>query len=79
LEAEIARLDCRRCGRVRTEEVPWARPGARATRDFEDVIAWLAQRMDKTSAEHLDPEFIAGYDRKQGRPDVGGYVDVLRD
>jgi len=53
LEAEIARLDCRRCGRVRTEEVPWARPGARATRDFEDVIAWLAQRMDKTSVSRL--------------------------
>ena len=53
LEAEIARLDCGRCGRVRTEEVPWARPGARATRDFEDVIAWLAQRMDKTSVARL--------------------------
>jgi transposase len=28
LRAEIRRLSCRRCGRVRTEEVPWARPGA---------------------------------------------------
>jgi transposase len=53
LEAEIARLDCRGCGRVRTEDVPWARPGARATRDFEDMIAWLAQRMDKTSVSRL--------------------------
>jgi transposase len=53
LEAEIARLECRRCRRVRTEDVPWARPGARATRDFEDVIAWLAQRMDKTSVARL--------------------------
>jgi transposase len=53
LEAEIARVDCRRCGRVRTEEVPWARPGARASRDFEDMIAWLAQRMDKTSVSRL--------------------------
>jgi len=42
LEAEIRRLDCRRCGRVRTEEVPWARPRARHSRDFEDVVAWLA-------------------------------------
>jgi transposase len=49
LEADIARVDCRRCGRVRTEQVPWARPGARLTRDLEDVIAWLAQRTDKTS------------------------------
>lgn len=53
LQAEIARLYCRRCRRVRTEDVPWARPGARATRDFEDVIAWLAQRMDKTSVARL--------------------------
>lgn len=53
LEAEIARLECRRCRRVRTEEVPWARPGARASRDFEDVIGWLAQRMDKTSVARL--------------------------
>ena len=41
VEAEIRRLHCRRCGRVRTEEVPWARPRARHTRDFEDVVAWL--------------------------------------
>jgi transposase len=25
--------------------VPWARPGAAHTRDFEDVVAWLAQQM----------------------------------
>jgi transposase len=53
LHAEIRRLDCRGCGRVRTEEVPWARPGARFTRDFEDVVAWLAQRMDKTAITRL--------------------------
>src|SRR5947209_5950256 len=38
LRAEIRRLQCRSCGRVRTETVPWARPGARFTRDFEDVV-----------------------------------------
>lgn len=53
LEAEIRRLNCRRCGRVRTEEVPWARPGARHTRDFQDVVAWLAQRTDKTTISRL--------------------------
>jgi transposase len=53
LQAEIRRLHCRRCGRVRTELVPWARPGARFTRDFEDVVAWLAQRMDKTAITRL--------------------------
>jgi len=53
LEAEIARVDCRRCGRVRTEEVPWARPGARHSRDLQDVVAWLAQRVDKTTITKL--------------------------
>ncbi len=53
LEAEIRRLDCGACGRVRTEQVPWARPGARHSRDFEDVVAWLAQRADKTSITKL--------------------------
>jgi transposase len=53
LEAEIARIDCARCGRVRTEEVPWARPGARHTRDLQDVVAWLAQRVDKTTITKL--------------------------
>jgi transposase len=38
---------------VVTEEVPWARPGARFTRDFEDVVTWLAQRMDKTAITRL--------------------------
>jgi transposase len=53
LEAEIRRIHCRRCGRVRTEEVPWARPRARHSRDFEDVVAWLAQRTDKTTVTRL--------------------------
>jgi transposase len=53
LEAEIRRLACRRCGQVRTETVPWARPGARFTRDFEDVVAYLAQRTDKTTITRL--------------------------
>jgi transposase len=53
LQAEIRRLACRRCGRVRTETVPWARPGARFTRDFEDTVAYLAQRTDKTTIARL--------------------------
>jgi transposase len=52
-EAEIARIHCRRCGRVRTEEVTWARPGARHTKDLQDVVAWLAQRVDKTTITRL--------------------------
>jgi transposase len=53
LVAEIRRLHCRRCGRVRTEQVPWARPDAWFTRDFEDVVTWLAQRTDKTTVATL--------------------------
>jgi transposase len=53
LEAEIRRLHCRRCARVRTEEVPWARPGARHTRDLQDLVVFMAQRMDKTTVTNL--------------------------
>jgi transposase len=38
---------------VVTEAVPWARPRARHSRDFEDVVAWLAQRSDKTTISRL--------------------------
>ena len=41
LEAELRRLACRHCGRVRTETVAWARPAARCTHDFEAVVAYL--------------------------------------
>ena len=53
LRAEVRRLECRRCRRVRTEEVPWARPGARHSRDFQDLVAWLAQRTDKTTITRM--------------------------
>jgi transposase len=52
LKAEIRRVDCPLCG-VRSEDVPWARPRARHTRDFEDVVTWLAQRSDKTTVSKL--------------------------
>ncbi|MCA1677550.1 MAG: ISL3 family transposase [Actinobacteria bacterium] len=46
IECELRRLDCPDCG-VRYEAVPWARAGSGYTRDFEDVVAWLAQQMAK--------------------------------
>lgn len=46
VECELRRLRCPNCG-VRLEPVPWARAGAAHTRDFEDVVAWLAQQMAK--------------------------------
>jgi transposase len=53
LEADVYRIECSRCRRVRTEQVPWARPGARHSTQFEDQVAWLSQRMDKTSVARL--------------------------
>ncbi len=46
IECELRRLWCPDCG-ARFEAVPWARSGSRYTRDFEDVVAWLAQQMAK--------------------------------
>jgi transposase len=43
-ECELRRLRCPDCG-VRLEALPWARAGAAHTRDFEDLVAWLAQQM----------------------------------
>src|SRR6266699_2877859 len=39
--------------RVRTEGVPFARVESGFTRDFEDLVAWLATRMDKTAVRRL--------------------------
>lgn len=35
------------------EGVAFARPGAHLTRDFDDLLAWLATRMDKTAVARL--------------------------
>jgi transposase len=48
LRYDLRRCDCRRCS-VRTELVPWAEPDSMFTRPFEDQVAYLAQRMDKTA------------------------------
>jgi transposase len=53
LRAQLARVWCPDCQQVNTENVSWARPWSRFTRDFEDVVAWLAQRMDKTGLARL--------------------------
>ncbi len=44
LEYALRRFPCPGCRRVVSEAVPWARPAARFTRAFEDVVAWLAQQ-----------------------------------
>lgn len=52
VEATLRRLRCPTHGVV-VEAVPFARPGAHLTRDFDDLMAWLATRMDKTSIARL--------------------------
>jgi len=52
VECELRRLRCPDCG-VRYEAVRWARPGSPYTRDFEDVVAFLAQQMAKTPIRRL--------------------------
>jgi transposase len=47
IEYELRRVRCGDCG-VRVEAIPWARPKARHTRDFEDLVAFCAQQMAKT-------------------------------
>jgi transposase len=47
IEYRLRRVVCPDCG-VRVEAVPWARAGARHTRDFENLTAFLAQQMAKT-------------------------------
>ncbi len=48
VRADLRRVRCPDHG-VRTEGVPFARSGSRFTRDFEDLVGWLATTMDKTA------------------------------
>ena len=52
ISADLRRLYCPVHG-VITEGVPFARPGSRFTRDFEDLVGWLATTMDKTALARL--------------------------
>ena len=52
VRASLRRLRCPTHGVV-VEGVPFARPNARLTADFDDLLAWLATKMDKTSIARL--------------------------
>jgi transposase len=52
VRAQLRRLSCQVHG-VRTEGVPFARAGSRHTRDFEDLVGFLATQMDKTAVCRL--------------------------
>jgi ubiquinone/menaquinone biosynthesis C-methylase UbiE len=40
---------------------------------------WMIDELAHAGPEHLDPGFVAGFDRKQGYPDPGGDLAVLRE
>ena len=52
VRSRLRRLSCPAHGVV-VEAVPFARHGARFTRDVEDLVAWLATKMDKTAITRL--------------------------
>jgi transposase len=52
VHARLRRLRCPAHG-VHVEGVPFARDGARFTRDFESLVAWLATKSDKTATCRL--------------------------
>jgi hypothetical protein len=52
VHARLRRLRCPEHG-VLVEGVPFARDGARFTRDFENLVAWLATKTDKTATCRL--------------------------
>jgi transposase len=52
LRAQLRRLECPEHG-VRVESVPFARHASGFTRDFEQLVAWLATRTDKTTVKRL--------------------------
>ena len=52
IECRLRRLYCPGCGDL-PEMVEWARGGARYTRDFDDLTAWLAQQMNQTQITRL--------------------------
>jgi SAM-dependent methyltransferase len=41
--------------------------------------SWVIDELAYAGQEHLDPGFVAGYDRKQGHPAFGEDLDALRE
>ena len=48
IQANLRRIDCPVHG-IRVEGVPYARTSSHFTKDFEDLVGWLATTMDKSS------------------------------
>jgi transposase len=67
IECRLRRLYCAGCGDL-PEAVEWARGGARYTRGFDDLAAWLAQQMSLSSPAR---QSMSARSRNAG-PDVPG-------
>ena len=52
VRAFLVRITCPTHG-VTTESVPWAEHDSRFTRDFEDLVAWVAREMNATAVTRL--------------------------
>jgi transposase len=52
IRSELCRLECPEHSVV-TERIPWAEHESRFTRDFEDLVAWVAREMNKTAVTLL--------------------------
>ncbi len=53
LRARQRRFRCRRCDAIVTEAVPWAEPSSAFTRDFEDLVSFLAQQTNHTAISRM--------------------------
>jgi transposase len=53
IEAETCRLRCGPCGKVVTQDVEWARHGSDFTREFEDAVALMAQKTNRSAVSRL--------------------------
>jgi transposase len=69
VRAQLRRLSCPVHG-VRVEGVDFARPASRFTRDFEQLVAWLATKMDKDALRRL-VSVDTGHRRADLRPGRG--------
>ena len=52
VRANLRRLQCPTHGVV-VEAMPFARPGAHLTRDFDDLLTWTSTRMDRSAVAKL--------------------------
>ena len=53
LRYDIRRVHCGACGKVKTEQVPWAALGANFTHAFEERTAFLAQQCSQIAVSRL--------------------------